>query len=252
MNKVDFQNTGGFPLETETLDEMQNAYLLLQAFGDLFGQKSIVQGCSVVGNTITDGVVYWDGELYQFKGGLAQTKVIVVENVVAVPFQDGFSKNVYKNRYVTFGTGIGESLWANFTRPLDVSSITARLIVAETKLATIAENAEVNVQVDYTQTNNAAKDFIKNKPPLNNYLMKGTVTVGDIGYDKIQTVSFPTVGTNNYMVVGSLVSQGANWNADNDVFWMIKNKTNTSFSLLLREVTKDVQNLQFNYALIPL
>ena len=252
MNKIDFQNTGGFPLETETLDEMQNAYNLLQAFGELFGAQSIVSGCNLVGSAITDGVVYWHGELYEFKGGFAQSKVIVVEETLALPFEDGFSKNVYKTRYVTFGTGIGETLWANFTRPLNVSNITTRLIAAETKLATIAEGANVNVQADYAQSNAAAADFIKNKPALNQYLMKGTVSISDIYGDQDKLVSFPTVGTSNYMVVGSLVSLSSDYNDDNDVLWMVKSKTATSFRLLLREVSSKEQNLQFNYALIPL
>lgn len=252
MNRIDFQQTGGFPLETETLDEMQNAYSLLQAFGELFGAQSIVSGCNLLGTTVTDGVVYWNGELFAFKGGFAQTKVIMVEEVASVPFQDGFNKNVYKNRYVTFGSGIGETLWANFTRPLNVSTITQRLITAETKLATIAQGAQVNVQADYAQTNSGAADFIKNKPALNNYLMKGTVSIADIYGDQDKLVSFPNVGTSNYMVVGSLVSLSADYNDDNDVLWMVKSKTATSFRLLLREVSSKEQNLQFNYALIPL
>lgn len=252
MNKIDFQNTGGFPLETETLDEMQNAYNLLQAFGELFGAQSIVSGCNLVGSSVSDGVVYWNGELFAFKGGFAQSKVIVVEETLALPFEDGFSKNVYKTRYVTFGTGIGETLWANFTRPLNVSNITTRLIAAETKLATIAEGANVNVQANYTQTDAAAADFIKNKPALSQYLMKGTVSIPDIYKDLNRLVSFPSVGTSNYMVVGSLVSLSSNFDEDNDVIWMIKSKTATSFSLLLREVSSNFQNLQFNYALIPL
>jgi len=83
------------------------------------------------------------------------------------------------------------------------------------------------------------------------FLRKGTVTVGNIDIDKIITVSFASVGTANYMVNGSLVSKSTNYSDDNDVFWMIREKTATSFKLCLREVTGETQNLDFDYVMIP-
>lgn len=84
------------------------------------------------------------------------------------------------------------------------------------------------------------------------FLRKGTVAVGDVSIDKIITVSFPSVGTTNYMITGTLVSKSTNYSDDNDVFWMIREKTATSFKLCLREVTGETQNLDFDYVIIPL
>jgi hypothetical protein len=83
------------------------------------------------------------------------------------------------------------------------------------------------------------------------FLRKGTVTVGDVSVDKIITVSFASIGTANYMVTGSLVSKSTNYSDDNDVFWMVREKTATSFKLCLREVTGETQNLDFDYVIIP-
>jgi hypothetical protein len=62
---------------------------------------------------------------------------------------------------------------------------------------------------------------------------------------------YTNIGTNNYLVAGSLVSYGNNWNDDNDVIWMVRNKTSTYFELLLRQVTNHYQVLRFDYAIIP-
>ena len=84
------------------------------------------------------------------------------------------------------------------------------------------------------------------------FLRKGTFTVGDVvGSDNLKTISFPSVGTTNYMVSGSLVSKSSNYNTDNDVTWMVREKTATSFKLCLREVSGQIQNLDFDYVLIP-
>jgi microcystin-dependent protein len=122
MNTINFQNTGGFPLETETLDEMQSAYNLLQSLGNIVGEKSIIKGCKVVGTTITDGVIYVNGELLEFRGGQEQTTIIVIEEVVSAEFEDGAVNPVYHTRYATFGTGLNSILWADFVRAFPLTS----------------------------------------------------------------------------------------------------------------------------------
>jgi len=85
----------------------------------------------------------------------------------------------------------------------------------------------------------------------NRVIGSGTYTVGDASpTDSIRTVSFTDVGTSAYIVTGSLVSNSTNYDSDNDVFWMVKNKTSNSFQLLLREVAGVAQNLDFDYVLI--
>lgn len=85
----------------------------------------------------------------------------------------------------------------------------------------------------------------------NRVIGSGTVTLGDASStDSVRTVSFTDIGTSAYIVTGSLVSNSTNFDTDNDVFWMVKNKTSSSFQLLLREVAGVAQNLDFDYVLI--
>ena len=122
MNKTKFDQAGGFPLETETLSKMQDAYGIFEAFGDLVGTKSIVKGCIRAGNNISDGVIYWDGELFPFVGGGIRSKIIVVEEVTSVEFEDGQVKPTYYKRHATFGSGIGAVLWSEFKRAYPLTS----------------------------------------------------------------------------------------------------------------------------------
>lgn len=84
-------------------------------------------------------------------------------------------------------------------------------------------------------------------------LASGTFTIGDVeATDVIRTINLPyDVGTSDYRVEGSLVSMSANFNADNDVFEMVREKTANSFKLCLREITKDIQDLNYEWAIYP-
>lgn len=69
MNKLNFNQTGGFPLSTNILDAMQTAYSLFNKLGGLAGNFAIIFGCEVSGSNVSDGVVYMNGEVLAFKGG---------------------------------------------------------------------------------------------------------------------------------------------------------------------------------------
>lgn len=269
MNRINFGLINGFPLNQDALDRLQTAFSLFNALGDIVGDKTIISGCELTGSTVADGVVYVNGEVFEFKGGLIQTKVIIKEDLTSVVYKNSNSYPVIKTRYVTFGTGIGSIDWADFKRGFATKDIAAGLLgkadqssfdaladafaLVYAKMLTIAEGAEVNVQPDWNQTDNTQDDFIKNKPSTISYLAKGTAVLGDCeGADDIKTVIFPSVGTNNYMVVASMVSTGSNHTVDNDVIWMIREKTNTSFKVTMREVASLAQNLSLDYILIPL
>ena len=111
-----------------------------------------------------------------------------------------------------------------------------------------------NVNADWNVVNSASPAYIKNKPNILKPLRIGTAILGDFpnATDEKRTISFPSVSTSNYLVVGSLVSVGSNYNADDDVIWSIGAKTATSFEILGREVWSGVQNLKFDYMLIPM
>lgn len=260
MNTINFNQSVGFPLETEILDEMQKAYSLFNALGALAGDFSIISGCELTGATIADGVVFINGEVLEFRGGVVQTNVIIVETKQQREFEDFVSRDVIFTRYATFGTATTQWLWADFKPgiaskllPAMFAGITTQLETIIEKLNTIERDAKVQLQSDFNQNNNTLKDFIKNKPNFINFLHRGVFAISDVGStDELKTVTFPTVGTNNYMIVGSMVSLGSNFDVDNDVVWMVREKTNTSFKITLRELTGGVQNLSFEYMLIPL
>jgi hypothetical protein len=269
MNSINFGLLNGLPMNQLVLGRMQTAAAIFNALGALAGNQSIISGCNVVGGSVTDGVVFVNGEVFEFRGGGVQASVIIVEENTNLVFKDNNSYPVVKTRYVTFGVGTGSMTWADFKRGFPTKDIAAGLlgkadqtafdaladafVAVATKVGGIAAGAEVNVQTDWNQNNNGADDFLKNRPTVVSILGRGVFAVGDVvTTDAIRTINFPTVNTNNYMVIGTMVSLGSNYDNDNDVIWMIREKTNTSFKLTLREVAPGVQNLSFEYILIPL
>jgi hypothetical protein len=268
MNKLNFNQSIGFPFETNILDEMQKAYTLFNALGAIVGNFSIIAGCELNGSTIADGVVFINGEILEFKGGVAQTNVIVVEEKTALEFEDTNSHDVIFTRYATFGTATTQWPWADFKRgmpTIDIAEALAGKATTQaltalsnsiqtmlTKLDTIDENAKVQVQTDWNATGGLAE--LLNKPNFSNpFLYKGVYVIGDVsGSDISRTVTFPSVGTSEYFVLGSLRSDDPNWDKNNDVFETWGIPTESSFKLYLREVASNVQDLKFHYLIIPI
>lgn len=119
MNKINFNQTGGFPLETDTLAFMQNAYNDFNSLGEIAGNLAILKGCEISGNSVSDGVVFIEGEIFPFKGGTLSDKVIIKEEKRSLPFEDGQSKEIEFTRYALFGNGISTYNWADFFRVKD-------------------------------------------------------------------------------------------------------------------------------------
>ncbi|WP_300978089.1 hypothetical protein [Flavobacterium sp.] len=273
MNKTNFVQTGGFPLNAERLEELEKAYSIFNAYGALAGDLTIISGCVTTGSNVSDGYVYISGELLPFKGAAATTtsNVIIVEQKINRPFENTEIKTVHTLRYATFGTAETSWPWSDFVRPMEtkamfsalqlkanksiVDNILNRLQIAEDKLATIATGAEVNVQADMNETDVNSDAYVRNQPKVSQpFLHKGTHWVGDVGAhgpDTTFTIPIPDIGTSNYVVVGSLVSEG-NVLTDNDVTWITKNTSSTSFQLSLREGAPGAQALEFRYVLIAL
>jgi hypothetical protein len=123
MNKLEVNQVGGFPMTTRILDEIQKAHAVFNSLGGLAGNFTIIAGCVTIGSTVGDGFVFINGEVFDFKGGLAQTKVIIKEDVENLTFQNGNANPVIKTRYVTFGTGVGAINWTDFKRPIETKEI---------------------------------------------------------------------------------------------------------------------------------
>ncbi len=108
MNKrADFSNLGGFPLEQDTLDFMQQSYRgALAAMASLCGSKSILYGVELVAGNYTNGWIAYNGELIPFIGAVAATDVVITETpaVTQADFEDGTSRDVYFTKTATCGS----------------------------------------------------------------------------------------------------------------------------------------------------
>lgn len=131
MNKIDFQQTGGFPLETDTLDAMQTAYNIFNSLGNIIAPLAIISGCDQIGNQISNGIVYINGEVIEFRGGTPTQFVIIGEDVKnRLFYEETKEKPVYRIRYATFGESAGNKnyRWSDFHRPFSLKEIGNRLV----------------------------------------------------------------------------------------------------------------------------
>lgn len=138
MNKLNFNQSVGFPFETNILDEMQKAWSVLNALGAISGNFSIISGASTNGTTVANGFVFINGEVLEFKGGTVQTNVIIVETVQSLEFEDLNTHEVIYTRYATFGTATEQWPWADFKPSFPTKDIPAAL---SAKLDTTGLNA---------------------------------------------------------------------------------------------------------------
>ncbi len=128
MNRLNFNQSTGFPLETEILDEMQKSWSVFNFLGDIVGNFTIISGCVVSGSVVSDGCVYINGEVLPFKGGNIQTTVFIKQDVQALEFEDGNTNDIIFTRYVKFGTAtIDQYNWADFKRGMQTKDIQAAL-----------------------------------------------------------------------------------------------------------------------------
>ncbi|WP_286768200.1 MULTISPECIES: hypothetical protein [Sphingobacterium] len=98
MNKVNFQQPGGFPIKTNTLNFLQTAFGQLSSLAGLGGANYILNGCTVAGGNVTDGTIVIDGEVLPFIGGPKLQYVVIEETIGNDTFKDGLSKPIFTTR----------------------------------------------------------------------------------------------------------------------------------------------------------
>ncbi|MGP1479307.1 MAG: hypothetical protein ACTTJI_06440 [Capnocytophaga sp.] len=118
MNTINTEHNAGYPFDVGFLAFMQNAYNLFNHFGHLAGNKVIISGCEEIGNTITPGTVYINGELFPFEGGAKDDTIFIKEVTNEVAFEDGLLRPLETIRTVTFGHSTPEKTynWEDFKR----------------------------------------------------------------------------------------------------------------------------------------
>lgn len=142
MNIIHCNQAGGFPLTTETLNFLQNTYKIFNAISGLTGNLAIVSGCQQVGNTISDGVVAIEGELYPFEGTTIGATVFIKETQIPQTFEDGSSKNVYIQKVATFGNSTRTYPWASFKRIMTNQQIEQQTLSDDNSVLKRLENLE--------------------------------------------------------------------------------------------------------------
>lgn len=128
MNKLHTEHNAGYPFDVAFLAFMQNTYNLFNHFGHLAGNKVIISGCEEVGNTISAGTVYINGELLPFEGGAKDDTVWIREDTTQVTFQDGFSRTLETVRIVVFGRSDPDKTfnWEDFQRVTNLQNLEAQ------------------------------------------------------------------------------------------------------------------------------
>ena len=129
MNRVDFIQTEGFPWDVNILDFAQKAGQISQQLGEIIAPLAIVKGCQENGNQVSDGLVYINGELLPFKGGLKQNVIRIVETAEERELENLQKFDCLITRYATFGAGANQSYnWSDFHRPMSIKEIEKRLM----------------------------------------------------------------------------------------------------------------------------
>lgn len=121
MNYADFDNQpNGFPLESDaTLGFLQRNFqeALENGLAKILGSGSwILDGVVVTGGVASDGWVYHNGEILFFQGGSVSTNFIIDETVVQKANEDATLVDRYFSRVCRFGTGAGQTAFANLKR----------------------------------------------------------------------------------------------------------------------------------------
>ena len=149
MNKQDYSNLGGQPVDLDSLNFMQTAYTEgFAAVAALIGNKCIAGGVDVVGTTVTDGYISYNGEILKFVGCPVAANVAIIETATALIFDDGTTHNVEYIRYATCSpTGLFP--FADLKRPAiyTTGDIKEKIVTA----AYIAANFDNTTGVGYNE-----------------------------------------------------------------------------------------------------
>lgn len=195
MNKIEFNQTGGFPLSTNILDAMQEAYGVFNSLGHLAGNKAIISGCIVTGSSVSDGVVFINGEVLPFKGGPKSANIFVKEEAENGIFEDGSHKPIIVKRYATFGSSTPDKTyqWADFVRAKTLIELNTEKANAQevhqslSALNTTITGIRQSLQAEIDEVKAALHTHISNKnnphsvaPSQVGILLVGSIFLGNI------------------------------------------------------------------------
>ena len=215
-----------------------------------------------VAHIYTAGIFYLNGSFYsidQFNEGVYLIGSLT--DIKISPFPDSTTKPIYT---ALTGTTTNNSFGASpiFSGSMDVyrinlSKLKIDLSTVQTFIETLGDAATKNVgTVAGTVADGAAsysRAYIDDKlSTVTRTIGKGSVNVGNPSGDQAFIVSFATVGTGNYYVLGSIVSNSSSGNVVQDatLTWAIRNRSDIGFTLQVHETGNYVQDVSFEYVLI--
>lgn len=260
--KIDFTKLEGLPLYQDTLDFLQTSYRdAISAIAKALGNRVIVSGVTDQGTTYSDGWVIIDGELMPLVGGLKTSRIIIEDVTGTEVFADNSTSTVYYTRRAKLGV-TGGFAFTDFIRVDTMAAISEGLKTLLTAHNTLKTQFSTHTHA-WNQITGRPPTFtptahrhvwsdIDNKPRVATILYNGLYYIGDVINDNFPQVTFPNVGTSDYMILGHLEPASGTLNNDNDVFWMASGRTATGFTLSLHEIGSARQVLYFRYALISL
>lgn len=218
MNRLIFNQSIGFPLETNILSEMQTAWSILNALGNIAGNFTILQGCTEVGTTVSDGVVFINGEVIEFKGGQVQSSVIIVQTPTVLEFEDNSEHEVIFTRYATFGVGTALFPWEDFKRfktSIELTEEKAENTTIDALIERIEElegrpaaNVPVGLIAIWGQAANLIPDGWEEYAPL-----RGRMPVGlDTSDPYFETLLAPGGSKTHINTIAEMATHGHDWN----------------------------------------
>ncbi len=229
-NRIDLTKLGKFPATQYTLQFMQDSYRnALAALAVLIGDKVIISGMVEGQGNVTPGWIAVGGELIPFIGGTVASTVIIEEVKESRTFQDGIIKEVYFKKQARFGSG-------GFPYT-DLQRLT-------TFIALLTNFNNHNHS--YNNLSQLPAGFISH---VGSHNIGDIIPVGGTS-DATYTVAIPNQTTNAYTVTGTMVGNNNNYNASNDISYIIYDKQPESFKIGVREYSGEVQSLRFEFAII--
>lgn len=272
MNTINFNQVGGFPLTTNILAKLQTAFSIFNAFGAIVGDLTIISGCIVTGVNVSDGFVYINGEILEFKGGPIQSKVIVKEDIENLVFQNSNTYQSIKIRYVQFGTGINAINWSELKRGFatkDIAEQFSTIFLALDNKANASLIAPMIARIGALEARPVFSNVVRNKGyftigdvlsaaagttlPVSGDCISATTATGDSSNNSFVNVTFQNpMLLDSYIVKMYIESLGVIAN-DNDLGTPVfKILSKNSFKAAIAEISPTVQSIRIHFEVVEL
>lgn len=261
LNTSPISDTSQFPFKKGTLQFLQdahkeNAAAIVQALigsaynpATVYVLSGVTNSGTVPTYTIAAGAIFYGGEIFQFDATsfTATGSNVGVFSIVQsqyttdadpVTFTDTTVRNVHNIRKMQLAQGASGSGLANYSQAFFMNfNIPAQINLTATGQA-VKSGTYPNINIDVPTASN-----------LHPVLGAGSINLGDQpGTSTDYSVTFSTVGTAAYYIMGTIISNGVRAN-DTNCFWSVSNRTATGFTLTVNESVPLVQNIAFEYIL---